>query len=34
MGWAGSTNGENRNTCRLLVRNSEGKKPLGRPRHK
>jgi hypothetical protein len=26
--------GEKRNACRILVGKSEGKKPLGRPRHK
>jgi hypothetical protein len=26
--------GENRNTYRILVGNPEGKKPLGRPRHR
>jgi hypothetical protein len=25
--------GEKRNACRLLMGKSEGKKPLGRPRH-
>jgi hypothetical protein len=25
---------EKRNTCRLLVRKSEGKRPLGRPRRR
>jgi hypothetical protein len=25
--------GEKRNTCRILVRKPEGKRPLGRPRH-
>jgi hypothetical protein len=32
MGRAFSTNGEKRNTCRLLVGNLEGKRPLGRPK--
>jgi hypothetical protein len=27
-------NGEKRNVYRLLVRKPEGKRPLGRPRHK
>jgi hypothetical protein len=33
MRWAGacSTNGEKRNTCRLLVGKPKGKRPLGRP---
>jgi hypothetical protein len=26
--------GEKRNACRILVGTSEGKRPLGRPRHK
>jgi hypothetical protein len=34
MGGACSTNGEKRNACRLLVRKSEGKRPLGRPRRR
>jgi hypothetical protein len=34
MGRACSTNGEKRNTYRLLVGKTEGKKPLGRPRHR
>jgi hypothetical protein len=34
MGRAYSTNGEKRNTYRILVRNPEGKRPLGRPRRK
>jgi hypothetical protein len=29
-----STNGEMRNACRLLVGNPEGRRPLGRPRHR
>jgi hypothetical protein len=35
MGWAGHVAGmgEKRNTYRLLVRNPEGKRSLGRPRH-
>jgi hypothetical protein len=32
MGGACSTNGEKRNTCRLLVGKPEGKRPLGRAR--
>jgi hypothetical protein len=32
MGRACSTNGEKRNACRILVREPEGKRPLGRPR--
>jgi hypothetical protein len=32
MGGPCSTNGEKRNAYRLLVRKSEGKRPLGRPR--
>jgi hypothetical protein len=31
MNRACSTHGENRNACRILVRNPEGKIPLGRP---
>jgi hypothetical protein len=27
-----STHGEKRNTCRILVRKLEGKRPVGRPR--
>jgi hypothetical protein len=34
MSRACSTNGENRNTCRLLVGMPEGKRPLGRARKK
>jgi hypothetical protein len=34
MGRAYSTNGEKRNACRILVRNPEGKRPLGRPRRR
>jgi hypothetical protein len=26
--------GEKRNACRILVGNPEGKRPLGRPRHR
>jgi hypothetical protein len=35
MRWAGHVAqvGKKRNTYRLLVRKSEGKRPLGRPRH-
>jgi hypothetical protein len=33
MGGPCSTNGKKRNAYRLLVRNAEGKRPLGRPRH-
>jgi hypothetical protein len=29
-----STNGEKRNACRILVGKPEGKRPLGRPRHR
>jgi hypothetical protein len=32
MGGACSPNGKKRNACRLLVRESEGKSPQGRPR--
>jgi hypothetical protein len=32
MGGSCSTNGENRNTYRILVGKTEGKRPLGRPR--
>jgi hypothetical protein len=34
MGRACSTNGEKRNMYRLLVGKLEGKRPLGRPRHR
>jgi hypothetical protein len=34
MGGPCSTNGEKRNTCRLLVGKPEGKRPLGRPRRR
>jgi hypothetical protein len=34
MGRACSTNGEARNTYRILVGKPEGKRPLGRPRRK
>jgi hypothetical protein len=34
MGRACSTNGEKRYAYRILVEKSEGKRPLGRPRHK
>jgi hypothetical protein len=34
MGRACSTSGEKRNACRLLVGNSEGKRPLGRSSHR
>jgi hypothetical protein len=34
MNMAYSTNGENRNAYRILVRKPEGKRPLGRPRRK
>jgi hypothetical protein len=34
MGGPCSTNGEKRNAYRLLVGKSEGKRPLGRPRHR
>jgi hypothetical protein len=34
MGGPCSTNGEKRNVYRLLVGNTEGKKPLGRPRRR
>jgi hypothetical protein len=36
MRWAGHVAGmgEKRNTCRLLVGKPEGKRPLGRPRHR
>jgi hypothetical protein len=32
MGRVCSTNGENRKSSKILVRNAEGKRPLGRPR--
>jgi hypothetical protein len=32
MGRASSTNGEKRNSYRILVGKPEGKRPLGRPR--
>jgi hypothetical protein len=32
MGRACSTDGEKRNSCRILIGKSEGKIPLGRPR--
>jgi hypothetical protein len=34
MGGPYSTNGETRNSYRLLVGNPEGKRPLGRPRRR
>jgi hypothetical protein len=34
MGGACRTNGEKINAYRLLVGNPEGKRPLGRPRHR
>jgi hypothetical protein len=34
MGRACSTNGEKTNSCRILVGKPEGKRPLGRPRHR
>jgi hypothetical protein len=34
MGGPCSTNGDKRNTYRLLVGKPEGKRPLGRPRRK
>jgi hypothetical protein len=34
MGEPCSTNGEKRNACRLLVGKPEGRRPLGRPRHR
>jgi hypothetical protein len=34
MGGPCSTNGENRNAYRLLVRKPEGKRPLGRARRR
>jgi len=34
VGWACSTMGERRGVYRILVRISEGKRPLERPRHR
>jgi hypothetical protein len=34
MGRACSTNGEKRKAYRILIVKPEGKRPLGRPRHK
>jgi hypothetical protein len=34
LGRSCSTNGENGNACRVLVVKLEGKRPLGRPRHR
>jgi hypothetical protein len=34
MGRACSTNGARRNAYRVLMRNPDGKRPLGRPRRK
>jgi hypothetical protein len=34
MGGACSTNGEKTNACRILVGKPEGKRQLGRPRHR
>jgi hypothetical protein len=34
MGWACSTNEENRNAYMLLVGKPEGRRPLGRPRRR
>jgi hypothetical protein len=34
MGWACITNEEKRNVCRLLIGKPEGKRPLGKPRHR
>jgi hypothetical protein len=34
MGRACSLNEENRNACRILVGNPEGKRPAGRPRRR
>jgi hypothetical protein len=34
MGGPCSTNGDKRNAYRLLVGKQDGKKPLGRPRHR
>jgi hypothetical protein len=34
MGWAGSADGEGRGVYRVLLGKPEGKRPLGRPRHR
>jgi len=34
MGWAGGSHGGRRVACRVFVRKPEGKRPLGRPRHR
>jgi hypothetical protein len=34
MGRECSTHGEKRNACRIFVGKPEGKRPLGRPRHR
>jgi hypothetical protein len=34
MSRACSTNGEKGNTCKILLGKPEGKRPLGRPRHR
>jgi hypothetical protein len=34
MGRACSADGEERGVCRVLVGKTEGKRPLGRPRHR
>jgi hypothetical protein len=34
MDGAYSTNGEKRNSCRLLVEKPDGKRPLGRPKRR
>jgi hypothetical protein len=34
MGWACNLHGDTGSTCRILVRKPEGKRPLGRPRHR
>jgi len=34
MGWVCNTYGERRDVYRVLVRKPEGKRPLGRPRHR
>jgi hypothetical protein len=34
MGTTCSTNGEKSNAYRILVRKPEGKRPIGRPRHR